>query len=246
MNRMQTPNVNERDPNVALEYIVLHYTGMQDAASAAGRLCDPASKVSVHYIVDEDGAVLQLAEESKRAWHAGVSLWRGQKDMNSASIGIELVNPGHAFGYRQFPSAQIIELKSLVRAIIQRHHLSPALALLGHSDIAPGRKQDPGEFFPWRELASEGLGLWPLPSSEDFLPPSEAEVLEKLGAIGYDTLSARDALLAFQRRYYPLGLSGKADAETAARVRALLRAHTAERLSLDIGQADKQKKQSAG
>ena len=223
MSEISSPNFNDRDPKVALEYIVLHYTGMQDAASAVARLCDPSAQVSAHYVIDEDGSVLQLVDEAKRAWHAGSSFWRGIKDMNSASIGIELVNPGHEFGYRLFPSTQTVSLKKLLREILARHQMSPATALLAHSDIAPSRKQDPGELFPWQALAQEGLGLWPLPQPEDFSVSSEQAFLEELCSLGYDINSPYEAVLAFQRRYYPERLTGKTDEQTTARIRALLR-----------------------
>ncbi len=230
MSFIPTPNVNERDPRIAVEYVVLHYTGMQDTAAALGRLCDPESNVSVHYLIDVKGTVLKMADESRRAWHAGESFWRGQKDMNSASIGIELVNPGHAHGYSPFPSEQMLALKTLLRSIVARHNLSPALALLGHSDIAPRRKQDPGELFPWEDFAREGFGLWPAPSPEDVAPMDAKEIAEKLSAIGYETDSLPDSLKAFQRRYNPGTLTGEADPQTAAKMRALLRALTAQRL----------------
>ena len=155
---MRSPNFNDRADGIKLAYIILHYTGMKDAASALERLCDPAAQVSAHYMIDEDGSVIQLVDEAKRAWHAGKSFWRGITDMNSASIGIELVNPGHEFGYRPFPAAQITALKKLLHEIIARHGMNRKSCLLGHSDIAPTRKQDPGELFPWEELAKDGLG----------------------------------------------------------------------------------------
>jgi N-acetylmuramoyl-L-alanine amidase len=218
-----SPNFDTRDPAVALEYIVLHYTGMKNEESALARLCDPAAKVSAHYVIGEDGAIWRLADEDKRAWHAGKSFWRGVTDVNSASVGIEMVNPGHEFGYRPFPDAQIIALKKLAHRIIARHRMSAATALLAHSDIAPARKQDPGELFPWAELAKEGLGLWPSPSPQDFAPASEDEISKMLGFIGYDTTDLSAALLAFQRRYCPEKMTGKADEESIARMRALKR-----------------------
>src|SRR5579862_38456 len=120
-----SPNFDDRDPAIPLHYIVLHYTGMKTGAEALARLCDPAAKVSAHYVIEEDGRVFRLVEEGKRAWHAGKSCWRGVSDMNSASIGIELVNPGHQYGYRAFPAAQIAALKTLMRDITKRHGMNP-------------------------------------------------------------------------------------------------------------------------
>jgi N-acetylmuramoyl-L-alanine amidase len=219
MKKISSPNFNERAAGVALDYIVVHYTGMQDAASAIARLCDPAARVSAHYIIDEDGSVTQLVAEEKRAWHAGVGFWRGITDINSASIGIELVNPGHEFGYRAFPAAQIAALKELMRGVIARHRMKAATAPIAHSDIAPSRKQDPGELFPWQALAKEGFGLWPSP--KDYAPATEGEIEELLGAIGYDVTSYHDALLAFQRRFHPENVTGESSIETVARLRAL-------------------------
>ncbi|MDD4617461.1 MAG: N-acetylmuramoyl-L-alanine amidase [Alphaproteobacteria bacterium] len=228
MKRLASPNFDERRSEIA--YIVLHYTGMPDAASALARLCDPSARVSAHYVIDEEGKVIQLVDDSHRAWHAGVSFWRGNRDLNSASIGIELVNPGHEFGYRPFPESQIEALKLLLLRLIERHGLSPKKCLLAHSDIAVMRKTDPGELFPWERLAKEGLGVWPLgaeapksldrPSSTSY-PQSQADTASLLARIGYDTSSLPAALRAFQRRFYPEKLSGEADSETIERLRAL-------------------------
>jgi N-acetylmuramoyl-L-alanine amidase len=217
MKSLSSPNFNMRAAGIKLEYIVLHYTGMQDAASALTRMCDPEAQVSAHYMVDEGGSVTQLVPESSRAWHAGKSFWRGITDINSASIGIELVNPGHEFGYRAFPDTQIAALTELLTSIIARHNMNPKTCLLAHSDIAPTRKQDPGEFFPWRDLAQQGLGLWPVP--KDFTLASEMEVDGWLQGIGYDTTYLHEAVVAFQRRYYPENMIGNADQETVARLR---------------------------
>jgi N-acetylmuramoyl-L-alanine amidase len=165
-----SPNFNERDPAAPLRYVVLHYTGMPTRDSALRRLCDNQAKVSAHYLIDEAGQVFHLVDESRRAWHAGKSFWCGTTDMNSASIGIELVNPGHEFGYKPFPAAQIAALKTLLGEIVARHGLDPAHFLLGHSDIAPDRKKDPGEFFPWQELAKAGFGIWPEAHASDYVP----------------------------------------------------------------------------
>ena len=225
--RCPSPNFNERNSAVLLDYIVVHYTGMESGAWVKA-VCDQSTELSAHFLVKDDGQIVQLIDESKRAWHAGKSYWRGIADMNSASIGIELTNPGHPYGYQPFPSTQIKALKELLRDIIRRHKLDAAQALLAHSDIAPTRKEDPGELFPWQELAQEGLGLWPKPRAEDYGAFNDRDVAELLRAIGYecpleqaaDSL-LRAALRAFQRRYRPQNLTGIADAETVARLRAL-------------------------
>ncbi len=214
-----SPNFNARAPSVPLQYIVLHYTGMETPHAALERLRDPAAQVSAHYMIDEAGALFSLVPESERAWHAGASFWREETDLNSASLGIELVNPGHVFGYRPFPHAQIASLKILLHEIIARHGFDSARCLLAHSDIAPCRKEDPGEFFPWEELAREGLGFWPVPT--DFTPEKEGECESLLRQIGYDLHNPKAALLAFQRRYAPQCLTGVSDPDTLARLRAV-------------------------
>jgi N-acetylmuramoyl-L-alanine amidase len=223
MKIIRSPNFDQRDPDIMLDFIVLHYTGMKDEEGALARLCDPASKVSAHYVIGEGGGVWQLVDESKRAWHAGISFWRGTRDMNSASIGIELVNPGHEFGYRAFPAKQIAALEKLLRQLILRHRMTAQTALLAHSDIAPARKQDPGELFPWQYLAKEGLGMWPHPGPKDFMPASRRKAAELLDLIGYNTTDLPAALLAFQRRYCPKNMTGKVDKKTVATMRALIR-----------------------
>lgn len=162
MNIIQSPspNFDSRDGQ-QIDMLVLHYTGMRSAVEALERLRDPAAKVSAHYMVEEDGTVHQLVDESARAWHAGVSSWRGNTNINQRSIGIEIVNPGHEFGYRDFPDAQIKSVIALCKAILSRHDI-PARNVVGHSDVAPARKQDPGEKFPWGELGKQGIGISPL------------------------------------------------------------------------------------
>jgi len=220
MKQTPSPNFDARAAGIALKYIVLHYTGMKDAASALARMCDPAAKVSAHYMIDENGSIIQLVDEKNRAWHAGKSFWCGITDTNSASIGIELVNPGHEFGYRAFPDAQISALKKILRDIIARHGLNLKKCLLAHSDIAPTRKQDPGELFPWQILAQEGLGIWP--NATNNTPAHETEITGLLSNIGYDTTDTRQSLLAFQRRFHPENLTGIADGETIARLRSVM------------------------
>lgn len=229
MKKCPSPNFNSRAEGADIAYIVLHYTGMETAEEALKRLCDPGSEVSAHYMIDEDGEVYALVDEEKRAWHAGRSFWRGARDVNSASIGIEIVNPGHAFGYRPFPKQQIDALKALLRDIFTRRPLPPT-ALLGHSDVAPSRKQDPGELFPWQDLAKAGFGVWPHPVAEDYLPAEDpCEAFALLRQIGYDCPACADegcflALHAFQRRYHPEVLMDEVTTETLARIRAIARA----------------------
>jgi N-acetylmuramoyl-L-alanine amidase len=158
MKFIASPNFNERRDGVKPSLIILHYTGMQTAEAALARLCDPVAEVSAHYMIYEDGEVVQMVDEAMRAWHAGVSVWGDITDVNSHSIGIELVNPGHEFGYRPFPNVQIRALKDLCREIMLRWEIKPE-GVLGHSDVAPERKQDPGELFPWDELEREGLAF---------------------------------------------------------------------------------------
>ena len=156
----RSPNFNQRPRGSVIDMLVLHYTGMSSAQSAVKELCDPNKKVSAHYLVDEDGTCFQLVDEANRAWHAGESSWAGNSDVNGWSIGIELVNPGHEIGYRPFPETQMSSLETLVTSILSRHSI-PAHKILGHSDVAPSRKRDPGELFDWHRLAANGIGLWP-------------------------------------------------------------------------------------
>ena len=193
--------------------LVLHYTGMKTADAALARLRDPAAKVSAHYLVDEDGTVVALVAEQHRAWHAGVSFWRGARGLNDRSIGIEIVNPGHEFGYRPFPAAQMAALRDLCQGILARHAIPPR-NVVAHSDIAPDRKQDPGELFDWRWLAASGVGLW----SDDFASPGNLP--DDLAALGYD-ITARDVIMAFQRHFLPENLSGVVDIPTRSRAAAL-------------------------
>ena len=164
-----SPNQDERG-GAAIDMLVLHYTGMPTAEAALERLCDPQARVSAHYAIDEGGTIHALVPEARRAWHAGISFWAGARDINARSIGIELVNPGHEFGYRIFAEAQIVALTGLCQEILARHAIVP-WRVLGHSDVAPDRKEDPGELFPWKSLAETGIGLWPVESDD---PGAEA------------------------------------------------------------------------
>ena len=214
-----SPNFNDRALPVSM--IVLHYTGMPDAEGALARLTSPDAAVSAHYLVKEDGEVLQLVDEEKRAWHAGKSYWRGITDVNSASVGIEIVNPGHEFGYRPFPDEQIAALIPLVADIKARHGIGRG-NVVGHSDVAPARKEDPGELFPWWELAKRRLAL-PSPS-RDLMDPlwSDAGFLLALERFGYDVTDSFKAVIAFQRRFRPDLIDGIIDGECRAKLLALL------------------------
>jgi N-acetylmuramoyl-L-alanine amidase len=221
------PSPNHDARPGAVDLLILHYTGMLSAQAALDRLCSLEAKVSAHYLIEEDGTVWRLVEEQRRAWHAGVSSWRGRRDINGASIGIELVNPGHENGYRPFPEPQMAALEALGRDIIARHPI-PAGHVLGHSDVAPLRKADPGELFDWPRLARAGIGLWPDFSAPP--PPASAiaELQAQLAAIGYDTPQTgnEDAatiavVTAFQRHFRPSLCDGKADRETRQRIAAL-------------------------
>ncbi|HEX4111695.1 MAG TPA: N-acetylmuramoyl-L-alanine amidase [Stellaceae bacterium] len=222
-----SPNHDERRQGPP-DMLILHYTGMISAAAALDRLCDPAARVSSHYVVDEDGAVWRLVPEERRAWHAGESGWLGRRDINAHSIGIEIVNPGHEFGYRPFPEAQLRAVETLCRDIATRWTIPPRL-VVGHSDVAPHRKQDPGELFPWRRLAEAGIGLWPdFSRRPDRMPESVGQIQAALAAYGYDlpatgTLDGRTVpvLTAFQRHFRPTLCDGIADDETRRRIALL-------------------------
>lgn len=232
-----SPNHDARPEGTAVDMLLLHYTGMESAGAARDRLCDPAAKVSAHYLVDEDGSVLRLVAEDRRAWHAGVGVWQGATDLNARSIGIELVNPGHEFGYRPFPEAQMAALETLADTIVARHDIARA-RVLGHSDVAPERKSDPGELFDWERLARRGLGLWP---AADFSPSLNAPALGPgasggavvdlqlaLAAIGYgvEGSGSYDAgteavVTAFQRHFRPNRTDGIADPQTTSLIHHL-------------------------
>ena len=199
-----SPNHDTRRLPISL--VVLHYTGMITGGAALSRLCDPTAQVSAHYCIDTAGEVYALVPEYARAWHAGVSLWRGVGDINSASIGIELVNRGHDWDYPDFPDHQIQALCALLADIAGRYALPPE-AIIGHSDVAPTRKKDPGEKFPWQRLAALGFGLWPKePVSHDHTPlnpEEEADFIHALMRFGYDGDNPEAALQAFYRHYRP-------------------------------------------
>jgi N-acetylmuramoyl-L-alanine amidase len=227
------------------DMLVLHYTGMQTAEAAIARLCDPEARVSAHYVVDEDGSILKLVPEERRAWHAGRGVWLGETDCNAASIGIEIVNPGHEFGYRDFPEVQVDAVISLIADIRTRWTI-PDNRIIAHSDLAPDRKQDPGERFPWKRLAGAGHGLWFEPAQERIaalgVPLKVGD--EGLGVIvlraglhrlGYGLPPGGDydeatrlTVEAFQRHWRPAQVDGVADGETRATLMGVLQLATAE------------------
>ena len=218
---IDTPSPNFDERTLPVTIIVLHYTGMQDAASAIARLTNAEAKVSSHYLIAEDGQIVRLVDESKRAWHAGKSYWRGITDLNSASIGIEIVNPGHEFGYRPFPIAQIDALIPLMQQITLRYKITRG-NVVGHSDIAPARKEDPGELFPWERLARLRLAL-PSPTKNLMDPHwTDGGFLLALERFGYDVADPLAAIRAFQRRFRPTNLDGIIDGECRAKLLALL------------------------
>jgi len=236
MNLIEAPSPNFNPRSAPPDILLLHYTGMRTGQEAIDRLRDPEAKVSSHYVVEEDGRVFRLVPEERRAWHAGVSFWKGQRDVNGASIGIEIVNPGHEFGYRPFPEPQVAAVIGLVADIRARWTIDDG-NIVGHSDVAPERKQDPGELFPWKQLAEAGHGLWaevpPAPGS----PLAEGEEGAAVFALqagftrlGYDCAPSGSfdahttaVVTAFQRHWRPALVDGIADGETRARLIALLR-----------------------
>ena len=206
--------------------LVLHYTGMATAAAALDRLCDPEARVSAHYLVEENGIIWRLVPEMRRAFHAGRSCWENECDLNAVSLGIEIVNPGHEWGYRPFPAEQMSALEELCGDILGRN-LIPPHRIVGHSDIAPDRKSDPGELFDWPRLACAGIGIWPQPvpglargRGRGVGVVERAAALADLASIGYCVGPANEAVVvaAFQRRFRPERWDGRLDAETAWRL----------------------------
>jgi N-acetylmuramoyl-L-alanine amidase len=218
------PSPNSDDRAGPVDILVLHYTGMESAEAALARLCDPAAKVSAHYLIDEAGRVFALVDEARCAWHAGVACWAGERDVNSRAIGVELANPGHEFGYRDFPEAQMAALVGLALGILARHPIPPH-RVLAHSDVAPARKQDPGERFDWARCAREGVGLYPpdgLPKPD--APPGRDGFLRDLARFGYDTSAPDAAIEAFRRHFHAhaVGFGPAIGIGDAARLRWLL------------------------
>jgi N-acetylmuramoyl-L-alanine amidase len=233
-----SPNFGERKSGAKIDMLVLHYTGMPEGAAAVRHLCTAGTEVSAHYVVMEDGHIIQCVPEARRAWHAGQSSWAGETDINSCSIGIEIANPGHDDGYPKFPLRQIAAVTALCRSIFTRYHI-PADRVLAHSDIAPSRKRDPGEKFPWRILHGSGIGLWVNPAPIEPGPiyvlgdsnPSIEELQMLLAKFGYGVPSSgyldgatRDAIAAFQRHYRQTRVDGVFDLSTLATLRAALAA----------------------
>lgn len=237
-----SPNRDDRPADSVIDMLVLHYTGMQSGEEAISRLCDREAKVSAHYVVEEDGRIFQLVPEEDRAWHAGVSSWRGRESVNSNSIGIEIVNPGHEFGYRPFPEEQMQAVTALCQDILSRHAI-PARNVVGHSDVAPDRKEDPGELFDWQRLAKAGVGLWPFCEeagggaweSDDvmqamsFGDSGQVATLQRgLAAYGYPVqetgqydAQTEKVVVAFQRHFRPGDIGGQWDAECQLRLEVL-------------------------
>jgi N-acetylmuramoyl-L-alanine amidase len=226
---IELPSPNQDERPCPVDMLILHYTGMQSAQAAIDRLRDSVAKVSSHYVVDEDGTVYCLVAEEKRAYHAGISFWRGRRALNDCSIGIEIVNPGHEWGYRAFPAMQIDAVKQLCASILSRHAI-PARNVVGHSDVAPNRKQDPGELFPWQELAACGIGVW-ADTDGSATAPCDGDQTIKAAAdlqhLGYDAsqfddpAALADAVRAFQRHWRPESVTGTVDVGTAARLTGL-------------------------
>ncbi len=237
-----SPNYGQRRGHARPDCLILHYTGMPTGEAALARLVDPASEVSAHYLIWDDGAIDQLVAESARAWHAGRAHWKGESDLNSASIGIEIVNPGHDGGSPPFPDRQIAATIALARELCARLRIAPE-RVLAHSDVAPARKRDPGEAFPWERLWREGVGSWtepaplrggPIFGHEEEGPPVRA-LQAMLALYGYGVeltgiydRQTRCALAAFQRHFRPGRVDGEADASTVATLKALI-----ERLGVD-------------
>jgi N-acetylmuramoyl-L-alanine amidase len=237
-----SPNFGDRNKGRVPDMIVLHYTGMPDVEGAIARLCGAGTDVSAHYIVLEDGRVVQTVPEAKRAWHAGVASWAGEEDINSCSIGIEIANRGHDWGYPDFPLRQIAAVITLCRGIMLRHHL-PAHRVVGHSDVAPARKKDPGEKFPWHSLANSGVGHWvqaaPIVRGETYKLGSEGDNVRALqtalARYGYGVAingtydgPTMEVVAAFQRHFRPERVDGVADHSTLTTLQALLASLPAE------------------
>ena len=208
-----SPNASDRPTYCGIDSIVLHYTGMRTTEEALARLCSTRHEVSAHYLIDETGQIYQLVPEHKKAWHAGISSWRGKTGVNENSVGIEISNPGHEFGYIPFPHAQIEAVIRLCRNIMSRY-VVPAYNVIGHSDVAPNRKQDPGELFPWRRLAEEGVGKWPS-ALNDF--PRENEVI-------FFPYSTDDGVKDMQRRLREYGYFIRSDGFYGPKTESVVRA----------------------
>ncbi|MFO0389698.1 MAG: N-acetylmuramoyl-L-alanine amidase [Alphaproteobacteria bacterium] len=209
-----SPNFDTRAGH-NVDMLVLHYTGMRTGKEALDRLCNPDAKVSAHYVVEENGDVFKLVPETARAWHAGISKWRGHDNINQRSIGVEIVNPGHEFGYRPFPAVQMKSVTLLCKEILARNKNIELRNIVGHSDIAPSRKEDPGEYFDWQTLGKFGIGLLPKVTYNE-------SPAEKLADYGYDITDLPKAITAFQRHYRQKDLTGQWDKQCSHLLAGLL------------------------
>ncbi len=247
-----SPNFGERAGDRLPDMILLHYTGMPSAEKALQRLCSPDSEVSCHYFITEDGRIIQCVPEALRAWHAGEASWAGETDINSCSIGIEIANPGHDYGYPDFPNRQIAAVTALCRAIMRRRYIRPE-RVLGHSDVAPSRKQDPGEKFPWMLLYRIGIGQWvtpaPITSGPSFEFGDSGDAVQNFQAVlrdygygikvdGYFDEATRDVVTAFQRHFRPALCDGKLDTSTLLTLRSLVEASRHGRVSHPAAEED--------
>lgn len=244
-----SPSFNDRPEDVKLDMLVLHYTGMADCGAAIERLKDPEAKVSCHYVVDLDGAIVQMVGEEHRAWHAGRSFWRGVRDNNGRSIGIEIQNKDHTDGYHDFPDDQMNAVVELSQDILSRHDI-PAHNIVAHSDIAPGRKIDPGEKFNWKRLYDCGIGHWvapvPVRSGQFFQQGDQGEPVSALqamlGAYGFDleitgdfNKVTQDVVFAFQQHWRQAKVDGIADVSTIETLHKLIQGLPGSPLQTDSG-----------
>lgn len=246
-----SPNHDSRGEAIGgpppIDMLVLHYTGMQSAHAALDRLCDPAARVSSHYVVDEDGTIWRLVPEERRAWHAGVSYWQGDTALNKSSIGVEIANPGHEWGYRDFPEPQMRAVEALCQDIIARRRI-PAHRVVGHSDVAPTRKSDPGERFDWPRLAHAGIGLWTEPAAglssrrgRGIGIIERAGALAQLARIGYQVEPGNvgPPIAAFQRRFRPQRWDGRLDGETSGRIAEIAQLYDASTAALEAAKRNR-------
>jgi N-acetylmuramoyl-L-alanine amidase len=235
-----SPNIEPRRKGLKADLLLLHYTGVESAEGALAWLTTPESKVSCHYLVDEDGRITQMVSEEMRAWHAGLAHWAGEDDINSCSIGIEIHNPGHEFGYPDFPESQMLAVIALCRDILGRNDI-PVQRVLAHSDVAPARKSDPGEKFDWRRLANAGVGLWiepePVGSGAGLGPGDEGDEVKglqtALNQFGYGLEpggvydeATQNVVRAFQRHWRPEQTDGLADRSTRVTLERLIAVKT--------------------
>jgi len=235
---LASPNHDSRQPGQRVDMLLLHYTGMETAEAAFDRLKDPTARVSAHYVIEEDGQLTRMVDETRRAWHAGEAYWSGETDINGCSIGIELVNPGHEFGYRAFPEAQMEALEVLASRLVTRYSI-PKDRVLGHSDVAPIRKADPGELFDWKRLAEAGIGLWPEHmNTADWATlklgdsgAGVAKLQQDLARFGYEVdvsgsfgAPTTVVVAAFQRHFRPSNVDGIADRETRCMLASVMAA----------------------